>query len=102
MTTLLRRVVLPLALAVTIGLVGLHYATAQDKKDKDKGKDQKAVATFELYQDTAKEFRFRLKDDKGNLLATSGKGYKTKADCQKVIAAIRSDAAKAKLDDMTK
>ena len=68
------------------------------------GKDGKAVATatFELYADSAKEFRFRLRDGDGALLATSGKGYKTKAECQKVIEAIRRDAARAKLDDQTK
>ena len=35
-------------------------------------------------------------------LATSGKGYKSKADCQKVIDTIRKEAAKAKLDDQAK
>jgi uncharacterized protein YegP (UPF0339 family) len=91
-----------LVLAAALGAAGLHPAAAQDKKDK--GKDGKAVATatFELYADSAKEFRFRLRDGDGALLATSGKGYKSKAECQKVIEAIRRDAARAKLDDQTK
>jgi uncharacterized protein YegP (UPF0339 family) len=99
-----RSVVLLLALAGAVGAAGFHSAAAQDKKVKDKGKDGKAVATatFELYADSAKEFRFRLRDGDGALLATSGKGYKTKAECQKVIEAIRRDAARAKLDDQTK
>ena len=44
----------------------------------------------------------RLKDGDGTLLATSGKGYKTKADCQKVIDTIKRDAGKAKVEDMAK
>jgi uncharacterized protein YegP (UPF0339 family) len=93
-----------LLLAGVLGAAGLHPAAAQEKKVKGKGKDGKAVATatFELYTDSAKEFRFRLRDGDGALLAIPGKGYKTKADCLKVIEAIRRDAARAKLDDQTK
>jgi uncharacterized protein YegP (UPF0339 family) len=36
------------------------------------------------------------------VLATSGKGYKAKADYQKVIDTIKSTAAKAKVEDDTK
>lgn len=59
-------------------------------------------ATFELYTDSAGEFRFRMKDADGLLLASSGKGYKTKDDCKKTIDAIQKEAAKAKIDDQTK
>jgi uncharacterized protein len=103
MSKALRGLVLIVAVAI-VGAGGLNSSTAQDKKDKgkDKGKDAKATAVFELYKDKQNEFRFRLNDDEGNLLATSGKGYKTKADCQKVIDTIKADAAKAKVDDQTK
>jgi uncharacterized protein YegP (UPF0339 family) len=109
-----QRVVVPLALAAGILVAGGDWAAAQDKKakdgrpppsKKDEAKDTKGtatgVATFELYKDSADEFRFRLRDGEGTLLATSGKGYKTKADCQRVIEAIRSAAARAKLEDET-
>jgi uncharacterized protein YegP (UPF0339 family) len=102
MNKAIRNVALSLALAAAILPAGLHFAAAQDKgKDKDKGKDTKA-AVFELYKDSGGEFRFRLKDDEGTLLATSGKGYKTKGECQKVIETIKRDAAKAKFDDQAK
>jgi hypothetical protein len=80
----------------------LPVAGAQGQKDKDKAKPATASAVFELYKDSAGEFRFRLRDDQGALLAASGKGYKTKADCQKVIDAIRKEAARARLDDQVK
>jgi uncharacterized protein YegP (UPF0339 family) len=102
MKTAVRSLAMVLVLAATVGVGAPHFAGAQDKKDKDKGKAPAAGAVFELYKDSAGEFRFRLKDEEGALLATSGKGYKAKADCQKVIEAIRRDAAKAKVDDMAK
>jgi uncharacterized protein YegP (UPF0339 family) len=107
-----RSVVMALVLAATVVVAGPHFAVAQDKKDKDKetaaAQDKKdkdkdkatAAAVFELYKDSADEFRFRLKDGEGNLLATSGKGYATKADCQKVIDAIKSAVAKAKVEEV--
>ena len=58
-------------------------------------------ATFELYKDQGGEFRFRLKDADGDLVATSGKGYKTKDDAAKAIATIKAEAARAKVDDQT-
>jgi uncharacterized protein YegP (UPF0339 family) len=110
MYRIVRRLVLPLALAAAVGAVGLDQAAGQDKKDKkpaataaqDK-KDKKpaaAVAVFELYKDRQDEYRFRLKDDDDVLLAISGKGYKTKADCLKVIDVIKSTAGKAKIEEL--
>ena len=101
MTKVLRNVILGLALAGLLApAVGPYPAAAQQK---DKGKPVAAgTATFELYKDSAGEFRFRLRDSEGVLLASSGKGYKTKADCQKVIETIKRDAAKAKVDDQAK
>jgi uncharacterized protein YegP (UPF0339 family) len=87
---------LTLAMIAAIGMTGV--ASAQ--KDKDKKAD--AGAVFELYKDQGDKFRFRLKDGDGDLLAISGKGYETKADCQKIIDAIKSQAAKAKVEDDTK
>jgi uncharacterized protein YegP (UPF0339 family) len=91
-----------LVLAILAGASGLSFPEAYAQKDKDKGKAGASGAVFELYKDSAGEFRFRLKDDDGTLLATSGKGYKAKADCQKVIDTIKKEAAKAKVDDQTK
>jgi uncharacterized protein YegP (UPF0339 family) len=99
-----RTLLLPLLLAAAVGAAAFDSASAQDKKGKDKDKKPVGSATtvFEVYKDTADEFRFRLKDGEGTLLATSGKGYKTQADCLKVIDTIRNTAAKAKLEDLTK
>jgi uncharacterized protein YegP (UPF0339 family) len=89
------RVVLPVIVLAAVASAGLHLASAQDKKDK-------AAPVFEMYKDSADEYRFRFKDDEGTILATSGKGYKTKAECQKIIDAIKRDAPKAKVVDEKK
>src|SRR5262245_6542997 len=90
-------------LAVVILLAGLcSFAELPDAAGQGKAKSKASAATFELYKDNGGEFRFRLVNGEGELMASSGKGYKTKTDCQKVIDAIRLDAPKAKLDDQTK
>ena len=48
---------------------------------------------FEIYQDNAKEYRWRLKAANGAILATSGQGYKAKADCKNGVERIKKDAA---------
>ena len=53
---------------------------------------------FEIYQDNAKEFRWRLKAANGESLATSGQGYKAKADCKNGVERIMKDADKLKFE----
>jgi len=53
---------------------------------------------FEIYQDNAKEFRWRLKAANGESLATSGQGYKSKADCKNGVERIMKDADKLKFE----
>ena len=48
--------------------------------------------TFEVYQDAKDQHRWRLKAANGKVLATSGQGYKAKADLTKAIDRIKSDA----------
>ena len=106
MHKVVRSLLAPLALAAAVGVFALDAANAQDKKDKDKAKDKgkeaAAAAVFELYKDSADEFRFRLKDGDGVMMAVSGKGYKTKADCQKVIDTIKNTVVRAKVEDLVK
>jgi uncharacterized protein YegP (UPF0339 family) len=90
--------VVALTLANPFGLVGPRVADAQDKKEKAPA----AGAMFEVYKDKGGEFRFRLKDGDGNLLAISGKGYDKKGDVQAIIDTIKKEAAKAKVEDESK
>jgi uncharacterized protein YegP (UPF0339 family) len=53
---------------------------------------------FEVYQDNAKEFRWRLKATNGEVLATAGQGYKAKADCKNGVERIMKNADKLKFE----
>jgi uncharacterized protein YegP (UPF0339 family) len=50
---------------------------------------------FEVYQDTAGKYRFRLKATNGQVIAT-GQGYETKKSCLNGIESIRKNAPAAK------
>ncbi len=77
-----------------IGLVGL---AANDLMAQDNAKDAAGAMKFEIYEDNAKEFRWRLKAANGKVMATPGQGYKAKADCKKAIERIKSDVGSDKL-----
>jgi uncharacterized protein YegP (UPF0339 family) len=49
---------------------------------------------IELYKDGAGEFRFRIKAGNGEILATSGEGYKKKDSAKNAIERIQKDPDK--------
>jgi uncharacterized protein YegP (UPF0339 family) len=49
--------------------------------------------TFEIYKDRGGEHRWRLKSSNGQVIASSGQGYKDKRDCKNAIERIKKDAA---------
>lgn len=51
---------------------------------------------FEVYQDKAGEFRFRLKATNGQVIAAS-EGYKKLASCLKGIESVKKNAVDAKI-----
>jgi uncharacterized protein YegP (UPF0339 family) len=57
------------------------------------------MATFEVFQDNKKEFRWRLKASNGKIIATGGEGYVAKADCEHGIEIVKREAASAKVED---
>jgi uncharacterized protein YegP (UPF0339 family) len=60
-----------------------------------------AGLTFEIYLDAKKETRWRLKAANGQVIATSGEGYKAKADCRHAIEVIQKEASQARVEDLT-
>lgn len=91
----MRRLTLALTVA-TATFAGLG-AFAQSTKEK---KVEKTL-TFEVYEDTKGEFRWRLKATNGQAIGNSGEGYKAKADCLHAIDLIKEGASKATTDDKT-
>ena len=58
---------------------------------------QEGKLKFEIYQDNAKEYRWRLKAANGEILATAGEGYKAKADAQRGIDLVKKEMVAGKL-----
>jgi hypothetical protein len=56
------------------------------------------AAKFEISKDEAGKFRFPLRAPNGEIIAASW-GYETKANAEKGIEAIKTDAPKAKVED---
>ncbi|WP_066298126.1 YegP family protein [Arthrobacter luteolus] len=55
---------------------------------------------FEVYQDKAGGFRFRLKAGNGEVIASSSESYKSKASALKGVESVRSNAG-ADITDLT-
>ena len=58
------------------------------------------AAKFELSKDHAGKFRFHLKAATGEIIAAS-QGYETKANAEKGIDSVKTDAAGAAVVDLT-
>jgi uncharacterized protein YegP (UPF0339 family) len=96
-TKIVRNLFLGLTLVTAAGLVAPDLASGQAKDKKDKDKKAPGVAVFEVYKDKGGKYRFRFMDGDGKELAMSHVGYEKKADIEKVITTIKSNAAKAKV-----
>lgn len=59
------------------------------------------MAKFQIYKDTRAEYRWRLRADNNQIIATSGEGYKAKSDCMHGIDLVKGQAAGAGVDDQT-
>ncbi len=66
----------------------------QTVEDFEKVKNPK----FEMYEDKAGEFRFRLKASNGQVIAVS-EGYKTKASCKNGIESVMKNVVEADVED---
>ncbi len=53
------------------------------------------AATFEVYRDAGKDWRWRLRHQNGRIIAESGEGYEAKADAMNGIDAVKTDAPAA-------
>ncbi len=52
-------------------------------------------ATFEVYQDRADEWRWRLVHDNGNIIADSGEGYASRQKCEQGLTSVKTNAPEA-------
>jgi uncharacterized protein YegP (UPF0339 family) len=84
----------------TLATPGHGYETkAECRKNIDLIIKELDKQKFEVYEDKAKEFRWRLKTPDGKLLAISNGGYDTKAECQKAVDVVKKGVKKAEVSD---
>lgn len=57
-------------------------------------------AQFEIFKDTAGEYRFRLRAPNGEIIAVS-EGYTQKSSCKNGIASVKKNAPNAIIEDLT-
>ena len=57
------------------------------------------MGKFQIFQDKSGEYRWRLKSANGQIVATSGEGYKQKADAQKGVAIVQQLTPTAAVED---
>jgi uncharacterized protein len=57
------------------------------------------AATFEVYKDGNGEYRWRLRTGNGQVIATGGEGYSSKANALGGVKAVRRDAPVAQVVD---
>lgn len=60
-----------------------------------------ADGKFEVYQDKAGEYRFKLKAPNGEVIAVS-EGYSSKKSCMNGIESVMKNAPKAKIVELEK
>jgi uncharacterized protein len=94
-STILRRSVLKAA-AAALGLPAIAPTTGSAATLITPGSGLK----FEVYKDGRGGFRWRLKAGNGKVVATSGEGYKAKADCRNGIELIKRAASAAPIEEV--
>ena len=61
---------------------------------------KKSGAAFEVYQDKAGEYRWRLRTTNSQVIATSGAGYKEKRSCMDGIESVKKNAKDAEVKEI--
>ena len=104
----MKRVFAAAVATCVLGLVlssALRPAEAQDAPPQAAGAQEAprkaaAAATFEVYKDKAGEFRWRLRTQNRNVIASSGAGYAAKRDCLAAIESVKKNAQAAPVEEM--
>lgn len=58
------------------------------------------MAKFELYKSPSGDYRWRLKHSNGQVIATGGEGYKSKASAKNGIASVQKNAPDATVEEV--
>ncbi|HYO10433.1 MAG TPA: DUF1508 domain-containing protein [Tepidisphaeraceae bacterium] len=57
------------------------------------------MGKFQIFQDKSGEYRWRLRAANGQIIATSGEGYRAKSDALRGIEAVKTQTTAAAVED---
>jgi uncharacterized protein YegP (UPF0339 family) len=77
------------ALGATTLLFETESELPEEDDDFEPVEERESRATFELEEDSAGEYRFRLRHDNGNILADGGEGYASRSNARRAIGRVR-------------
>lgn len=83
----------------------VHFEVEMEWPDEEAEVDVEAAAskaTFELYADSADEYRWRLRHDNGNIIADGSEGYVDKRDASSGIESVQRNAPGAHVVDVSR
>jgi amphi-Trp domain-containing protein len=60
---------------------------------------QASKATFEVFEDSAEQWRWRLVHDNGNVIADGGQGYSSKQKCRQGLRSVKKNVPGAPVED---
>ena len=81
-----------------IASVKLCAAVANVENQTEEGFEKMLNPKFEMYQDKAGQFRFRMKARNGKIIGTS-EGYTAKAGCLNGIDSVKANAPEAETEE---
>lgn len=86
----------------SVGGLGGGWASHREPSSRDAQADEGSRSgTFELYEDQAGEYRWRLVHPNGNIIADSGEGYTSIQKAKQGLASVQENAAGADVEDLT-
>ena len=90
------------AIILALALWGLAALTGLTPQQQSAGAQERkaAAAKFEVYKDRGGEYRWRLRAQNSQVLATSGDGYAEKRSCLAAIDSVRRNAADAPVEEL--
>jgi amphi-Trp domain-containing protein len=83
--------------------VALELELEWEEEDGDvETETQASKATFEVYEDNAQQWRWRLKHQNGNVIADSGEGYASKQKAKQGLESVKTNAPGGEVVDLSK
>jgi amphi-Trp domain-containing protein len=70
-----------------------------ESKDEAAPKEGGSKATFELFEDSAGKWRWRLRHDNGNIIADSGQGYSSKQKAKQGLESVQTNVPGAPVEE---